>query len=584
MSSLDMTHAVDALYANRNRFIIIGLTGRTGAGCSTVARILSKSADDIVGPNVTIIKGMDNESRKCNIIKDYARKNWQRFFVIKVRDIISTYLLEKEYDDAVKYIKEILPEVTEIDLKEIFNETKEKYNCLEKVLQNDHDNADATAVHTFISTTLNQFTNTVKDTLNSKSKDRCINAYQTIGDNIRLYGNAFCEGAVSGENIYSISNRINLIIKALRNYNKINRLNDYFVIDAFRNPIEVKFFQERYAGFYLWAINAPEEDRKDRLFNDDVMDAEEIRRVDEKEFSTSKILKGQTAFISQNISACIQAADVLLRNVGNHKNKKFGEVNDQVIKYISLIKRPGVVTPSRDERCMQLACVAKLNSGCISRQVGAAVADQHGYVRAIGWNDAPAGQTPCILKSHNDLLNNIDDDAYSDFERSDDKFIAKAKAEYETLTSEATKRGIHSCYCFKDVYNSISTEDTLAHTCGNKPAHTREDNQVHTRALHAEENAFLALISGYTGSIPLETLYTTSSPCVLCAKKAYQLGIKRIVYISPYPDISFSHILGNGLCRPTLELYSGALGSAYHRLYLPVVSHKDELRALAIKH
>jgi len=565
MSSLDMTNAVDALYANRNRFIIIGLTGRTGAGCSTVAKILSRSADEIVEQNVTIIKGMDNESRKCNIVKDYARKNWQSFYVIKVRDIISTFLLEKGYDDAINYIKQILPEVTGLDLKTIFNEAREKFQCLKYVLSNEHDKADATAVHTFISTTLNTFTNTVKETLNSKSNDRCIKAYQAIGDNIRLYGNAFCEGEVSGENIYAISHRINLIIKALRNYNKLHSLNDYFVIDAFRNPIEVKFFQERYAGFYLWAINAPEEDRKDRLVNDDVMDAEEIRRLDEKEFSKSKILKGQSAFISQNISACIQAADVLLRNVGKHTNKKFSPLNEQVIKYISLIKRPGIVTPSRDERCMQLACVAKLNSGCISRQVGAAIADLHGYVRAIGWNDAPAGQTPCLMKSYNDLLNNVDDDSYSDFERDDDAFTEKAKAAHKLLTPEVTRRGLHSCYCFKDVYNSISSED----------------NQVHTRALHAEENAFLALISGYTGSIKLETLYTTSSPCVLCAKKAYQLGITRIVYISPYPDISFAHIIENGVRRPILELYSGALGSAFHRLYSPVVSYKDELCALA---
>ncbi|WP_235846252.1 deaminase [Morganella psychrotolerans] len=59
----------------------------------------------------------------------------------------------------------------------------------------------------------------------------------------------------------------------------------------------------------------------------------------------------------------------------------------------------------------------------------------------------------------------------------------------------------------------------------------KENNQVHTRSLHAEENAFLQ-ISKYGGTgVQHGSLYTTASPCELCAKKAYQLGIKEIVFI-----------------------------------------------------
>ena len=35
-----VSQAVDKLFDERRDFIIIGLTGRTGAGCSTVAKIL----------------------------------------------------------------------------------------------------------------------------------------------------------------------------------------------------------------------------------------------------------------------------------------------------------------------------------------------------------------------------------------------------------------------------------------------------------------------------------------------------------------------------------------------------------------
>ena len=36
--------AIKSLYRQRDRFILIGLTGRTGAGCTTVSKILSSDS------------------------------------------------------------------------------------------------------------------------------------------------------------------------------------------------------------------------------------------------------------------------------------------------------------------------------------------------------------------------------------------------------------------------------------------------------------------------------------------------------------------------------------------------------------
>jgi deoxycytidylate deaminase len=58
----------------------------------------------------------------------------------------------------------------------------------------------------------------------------------------------------------------------------------------------------------------------------------------------------------------------------------------QLLKYVSLMSHPGLVTPSPEERCMQLAYTAKHNSGCISRHVGAAITDENYSIKAIGWN------------------------------------------------------------------------------------------------------------------------------------------------------------------------------------------------------
>ncbi|MEY7479027.1 deoxycytidylate deaminase, partial [Citrobacter freundii] len=100
---------------------------------------------------------------------------------------------------------------------------------------------------------------------------------------------------------------------------------------------------------------------------------------------------------------------------------------------------------------------------------------------------------------------------------------------------------------------------------------------VHTRALHAEENAFLQLAKYGGIGIVGGKLYTTASPCELCAKKAYQLGISEVVFIDPYPGITQDHIINIGTMPPKLIQFRGAIGKAYHRLYEQIIPIKDDL-------
>ena len=72
-------------------------------------------------------------------------------------------------------------------------------------------------------------------------------------------------------------------------------------------------------------------------------------------------------------------------------------------------------------------------------------------------------------------------------------------------------------------------------------------------------------------------LFTTASPCELCSKKAYQLGIKKVFYIDPYPGIAEKQILNSGDRKIDLSLFTGAIGKAYHRFYEPFMAYKDEI-------
>jgi dCMP deaminase len=55
------------------------------------------------------------------------------------------------------------------------------------------------------------------------------------------------------------------------------------------------------------------------------------------------------------------------------------------------------------------------------------------------------------------------------------------------------------------------------------------------RAVHAEQNAIIqAALHGI--GIEGATLYCTHQPCILCAKMIINSNIKRVVYLTSYPD------------------------------------------------
>lgn len=149
-------------------------------------------------------------------------------------------------------------------------------------------------------------------------------------------------------------------------------------------------------------------------------------------------------------------------------------------------------------------------------------------------------------------------------------------------------------YCFSEVYNNqLKTNGK-----GDKSEEDEKDseeskqriryvkNQVYTRALHAEENAFLQITKYGGQGIKGGFLFVTASPCELCSKKAYQLGITRIYYIDPYPGIAQEQIIqfgSNTELNPEMHIFAGAIGKAYTILYSPKMPLKDELKSLLDK-
>lgn len=598
-----MSRVIDQLYELRSNFIVIGLTGRTGSGCSTVAKLLqSKNFGEFNAPLPEQGNEISNDARKYRITYNYLNNNWEKFTVIRASDIITLLVLKNEYNSFLSYMKGIRNDNSlsfSVSFQEAYEKNynraikifdfieKKRYkidyrNILDGLSQYDdikHFRNPANVkliknlekklrqefldVYKFLFQELPNFSEDLKINLYEGQKSKSFSNYQQWGDNIRISGEALISTDNNVGNLPTLAKFINEIIKILRVYNRLFNPNENItrvVIDALRNPYEILFFRERYSAFYTISINAEEEERQSRLFKKSFND-DSINHLDRKEYPEDKNLNN--IYAKQHIQRCIELSDIHIVNRDDKKEDRY-YLKKQLVNYISLMTHPGIIPPTPVERSMQIAYTAKLNSGCISRQVGAAITDKKFSLKAIGWNNTPEGQTPCLIRNFDDLYSSNDKLAYSKYELSDNKFrnsLSNIRVKLDKINYKEKLQGRNLSYCFKDIYNEIDSKK----------------NQVHTRSLHAEENAFLQ-ITKYGGiGIKGGKLFTTASPCELCAKKAYQIGIKEVYYIDPYPGISLKQILDCGTEKPELILFEGAIGRAYFHLYHPILMHKDEL-------
>ena len=561
----DISKATSMIFQETGKYMVLGLTGRTGSGCTTVSEILAKK--NLLPPKKSKIYNSDNDKRKYKAVYQFINHNWLPFISIQVRAVITEIILNLNYDDFIDLVVEVIS-MNRVDVVAKLSDFKENYeeahlrvnsfNLLDdnNLVEREKKISDAPELYlNYLPDFCDKIKTNLKDKINIKAYT---DIYQRVGDNIRASGVAN-SSEFNEKKLFTIPKKIKQLVKAIKSQNPEKGAS--IVIDAIRNPFEAIYFQQRYSDFYLIAINTPNDKRYDHLRTIHKFSDQQIEELDNKEYP--KKLIGKDIYISQNIQKCIEIADIHINNPDRSKDYN-NDLTSQLMWYLSLIKHPGLVTPTSIERSMQLAYTAKLNSGCISRQVGAVVTDSSYSVKAVGWNSTPEGQTPCVLRSAKDLLESGDEFVYSQYERTDDNYQKIIKETFSSVIGMEVLKGRNCSYCFKDLQNAV--ED--------------EKNQVHTRSLHAEENAFLQ-ISKYGGiGIKGGILFSTASPCELCSKKAYQLGISKVVYIDPYPGISKKHIISVGNNMPIMTLFSGAIGHAYHKLYQPIMAYKDELQML----
>lgn len=97
--------AINELYSEGDYFIVLGLTGRTGSGCSTVASILTSEKGKIKHSLYSGNTPSNNEERKQRIILKHFSNKWEKFTLLQIRSLITLLIAQSEIPKDIEKIK-----------------------------------------------------------------------------------------------------------------------------------------------------------------------------------------------------------------------------------------------------------------------------------------------------------------------------------------------------------------------------------------------------------------------------------------------------------------------------------------------
>jgi len=281
------------------------------------------------------------------------------------------------------------------------------------------------------------------------------------------------------------------------------------IIDSLKNPAEVRHLRDVYGDtFWLVGVFAPEGIRKERLKEQKGIRDRDVQGLVERD-------EDEGVADGQKVRDTIYEADFFLRNDG---------VNDErarrsLQRFFDVLFNVGVATPTVDEAAMYTAVSSAASSACLSRQVGAAIYSPQNELIGVGSNDVP--------KFGGGIYHTEDGDSDNRCFKYGGKFCHNDQRKerlYEHIWTELIEAKVIDKK--KQKYDDVRT--ALAKT---------EIRSLieYSRAVHAEMEAIISVARGNKPGLQGATLYCTTFPCHSCARHIIAAGVRKVIYIEPYP-------------------------------------------------
>ena len=225
--------------------------------------------------------------------------------------------------------------------------------------------------------------------------------------------------------------------------------------------------------------------------------AEEIVQRDENELDQEH---------GQRVSRIFHDADLIL-----NADKGDDNIGVQVTRFCDLLFGSNKISPNKSEYGMYVARAAALRTLDLSRQVGAAIFSENGDVISLGSNEVPKAGGGTYWS---DGAENVDDRDYRREEDANDRRKSELLSELFDL---AKIENVAELIAQPEIRNSQFM-----------------DALEYGRIIHAEMSA-ICDAARLGRPVRESVLYTTTFPCHMCAKHIVAAGIKKVVFLEPYP-------------------------------------------------
>lgn len=290
---------------------------------------------------------------------------------------------------------------------------------------------------------------------------------------------------------------------------KETKLKKAYIVNSLKHPSEIEFLRKVYGnGFYLFGIHADEKRRR-KYLEDKKLSQEQINeliKIDEEE----GIEFGQKTRDTYHLS------DFFI-NLGNNDD----QLKNRIQRFLELIFSNPHINPTFDEFAMFMAFNSSVRSSDLSRQVGA-ILTRNNQIIATGANDVPkfgGGQYWTEIDGETGEFQDKKDGR--DYALGEDPNKKVQNEIISEIVDAIEKKGLIES-CRKDELQEILIKSKIS------------DLTEFGRVVHAEMETILSCNRVGISTIDT-TLYCTTFPCHNCAKHIIASGIKRVVYVEPYP-------------------------------------------------
>lgn len=283
-------------------------------------------------------------------------------------------------------------------------------------------------------------------------------------------------------------------------------LGTVYLVHQLKHHDEVSLLRQVYGpGFFLIGVFASAEAREARLSKDlrmEVGDGDRVAGTQARELMRKDLDEAGKEH-GQKSSKAFQRADVFVQA---------DRSRDELWRFVDLVFGDPFTTPRRDEYAMFMAHAASLRSAELGRQVGAAIFSRTHELIGVGANEVPAPGGGLYWPQEDMPEGTVDG---RDF----------ARLGYD---SNHRRRSV--------LVEAVANDAGLGAGDSRRSAIDRRLSSIteYGRAVHAEMEALLSC-ARIGVSVRGGTLYTTTFPCHNCARHLIASGVRRIVFIEPYP-------------------------------------------------